>query len=170
MAQFSTKLPSNVGATSPVSGGNVGFSTILYEFLYVVTGTPAAVTAVPLGAVPAPCSFAGLSIALNTVSTGTITFTPVKIPVSAPGTPVNLCSTQAAIASTATGPVLYTNLVYNGATYTSPAATGVTAAVLASPPVQFAQGDQVGITTAGTFTSSAGLAVTIWVREDNGQY
>lgn len=174
MAQYPTRVPANVGSTSPTgSSGNVGYTSPLFHFSYYVTGLPAAVTAVPLGTSPVTGTVVGVSFSLNTPpSSSAITATPVKLPYDAAGTPVNLVSTAPAIASTATGPAITSTFNVNFQSNTlHSAATGVTDAILATgSAVQVRQGDVIGITTSGTFTASAGLCVDVWVREDNGTY
>lgn len=184
MAQYSTKIPANVGLTSPLAGGNSGFSETIHKFVYIVGGTPAAVTALPLGVMQFPGTVVGISAQLTTQpSSGSITVNPLKIPYD--GASVSVCSTNPAFASTLTttnGPAYTSVISQNGSSFSAhgtnatstaygSAVTGLTDAVLKTDGTcTLRQGDMIGITTSGTFTASANLMVTVYVREDNGVY
>ncbi len=177
MASYDTKVLANVGLASTNAGGNTGFEGVFEEFSFSqgtsVTSPPVALASFPIGVARVACRVVGIGVQLATPPTsGQINFEPVKIPCDGTGTPVDLCSTRPFIASTATGPAITTTFkamdAVAGPTIVHSSTTGITDAILAS--VTFNQGDVIAITTTGTFTSAAGLCVTVYLQEQNGAY
>lgn len=187
MAQFSTKIPANVGTGSPSAGGNQGFTQKYYPFTWTTTlsaasssGTPVALTAQPLGVAPCKCTYVGYSVynGAGTAGTATVTYSPLKIPFDT-GTGVALNSTDTLMGTTIVAyPAVCTSVNFDsqGQTTTrgsnaTTTTTGITAPVFKTDSsIQFRQGDIVALTTAGTFTGLTTSSVTIWLREDNGAY
>lgn len=184
MATFPTKLLANVGATSPNTGGNQGWTSPLYRFQLFETGTPVAMTAVPLGVVPCSLTVVGVDMGCKTKPDATqITWSPLKMPAASAGTNVALTSTDGVVASTATttnGPAYTYSYIWPGQSSATSGrgsngagtTTGVTQAVLSTTLAsrQTVVGDLIGMTTAGTFTGLVGQFITIWAQEMNGTY
>jgi hypothetical protein len=165
------KIPANVNN----SGGNSGVYNPLFKFSYFVTGTPAAVTDVPIGVLPCAATYVGTSASLKTAgASGSITLSPKVFAVAASAAPVAMNSTDAAFASTAVttnGPASTQTINKDGvSTTTHTGTTGVTDAVLKtdSSVINRSAGDVVTLTTSGTFTSSVGLQVDVWFRDNSG--
>lgn len=180
MAQFPTRIPANVGAGSPSSGGNQGYTGQYFAYTYFVTGTPAAITAAPLGTAPCKCTFVGYSVynGAGTAGTATVTYSPGIIPYDT-GTHADVCSTNTLMGTTIVAyPAVCTSVNFDGQGQTTTrgsnattTTTGITAPVFKTgTAVQYRQGDIVSLTTAGTFTGLTTTAVTIWLRADNGAY
>ena len=180
MAQYPTKVLANVGQASPSSPGNQGYTGKYYIYNYWVTGTPAAVTTVPIGAAPCKCHYVGMSAALFAGQAGTTTITcdAIKIPYDT-GTPATVNTTAAAFGTTVVAfPANTQSINFDGAGVVkthgangSSAGTGATDAVaLTTSTINFRQGDLVAVTTSGTFTGATGLMVQIVLQEDNGAY
>lgn len=181
MANYPTKVPANVGLTSASSAGNSGYTGKYYQYTYFVSGTSAAVTKLPLGVAPTACKYVGCSFNYGTGTAGTLTVTatPVKIPYDAGTTTVALNTTDPILGTAVVAfPAMTSTLNFDGAgsvtthgSNNTTTATGITDAVLKTDStVQFRQGDHVGITTAGTFTGSGNLCITVWLQEWNGSY
>lgn len=181
MANYPTKVLANVGNQSASSAGNSGYSGKYYSFTYTVSGTSAAVTALPIGVAPTACKYVGCSFAYGagTAGTLTVTATPLKIPYDAGTTTVTLNTTAPVLGTGVVAFPAFTQTInFDGAgavttsgSNNTTTTTGITAAVLKTDStVQFRQGDLVGITTAGTFTGSGNLCITVWLQEWNGQY
>lgn len=180
MANYDTKIPANVGSLSASTGGNSGTTGKYYAFTYFVSGTSAAVTALPIGVAPTACRYVGCSFTYGagTAGTLTVTATPLKIPYDAGTTTVALNSTNPILGTGVVAFPAFTQTInFDGAgavttsgSNNTTTTTGITAAVLKTDStVQFRQGDNVGITTAGTFTGSGNLCITVWLKEQNGQ-
>lgn len=180
MPQYQTKIPANVGTASPSAGGNQGFTGKYYPFTYFVTGTPAAITAAPIGVAPCKCTYVGVSVynGAGTPSTSTVTYSPLKIPFDT-GVGVALNTTDTLMGATIVAyPAVCSSVNFDGAglvttrgSNATTTTTGITAPVLKTDSsIQFRQGDIVALTTVGTFTGLTTTAVTIWLREDNGAY
>lgn len=183
MAQYPTKLVSNVGNNSSITAGNPGTSYKYHVYTYTqsISGTDsAAVTGVPLGTAPCACTYVGMSayIATGTPSTSVVTYAALKMPrdaASAAGVALN--STNLSFGTTVVAyPALCfsANIEQAGQTTirgsnSTTTTTGVVAPVLnTDSSIQFRQGDIVGITSTGTFTGVRGVSVSIFLREDNG--
>lgn len=165
------KIPSNTSN----SAGNLGYTSPLFKYEYWVTGTPAAVTDVPLGTLPCNATYVGTSASIKTPgASASITISPKIFAIAADAAPVALNTTDAAFASTAVvtnGPASTMTIKKDGVSSTThTGTTGVTDAVLStsSSVINRSQGDVVTLTTSGTFTSSAGLAVEVWFRDNSG--
>ncbi len=180
MAQYPTKVLANTYPGAPSSDGYSGVSGKYYKYDYFVTGTAAAVTAVPLGVAPAKCHYVGCSTYMGSGTGGTlaVTVSPLLIPYDANGTTVALNSTNPVFGTpVATFPASTTTINFDGAGSVTThgqngtsTGTGITDAVLKTgSTVQFRQGDFVGLTTSGTFTGSGGFLVEVWLQEDQGQ-
>lgn len=177
MAVYDTKVLANVGNASANASGNSGFEGVFEEFSYSlgssVTSPPVALASFPIGVARVACRLVGVSVSLATPgSGGQINVEPVKVPCDGTGTPVDLCSTRPFITSAASGPAITSTFKsmdgVSGPTIVHSSTTGITDAVLAS--VTFNQGDTIALTTTGTFTSAAGLCVTVYLQEQNGAY
>jgi len=185
MAQFDTKVLANVGfdksGSGPsLAGGNQGYSGKYYTFDYWVTGTSAAVTAVPIGVAPCPCTYVGCSfvMAAGTAGTLSVTASPKILPYDT-GTAASLNTTDPAFGTTVVAFPAFTstnNFDGSGAktqhgSNSTTTATGITDAVLKTgSAVAFRQGDAVAITTSGTFTGSGGLLIQVVLKEQNGAF
>lgn len=185
MAQYPTKLVSNVGQGSSITAGNPGTSYKYHVFSYLqsISGSDsAAVTGIPIGVAPCACTYVGMSayITTGTPSTSVVTYSALKMPrdaASAAGVALN--STDLAFGTTVVAypaSCFSVNIEQAGQTTirgsnSTTTTTGITAPVLnTGTTVQFRQGDIVGVTSTGTFTGVRGVVVNIWLREDNGNY
>ncbi len=183
MAQYPTKVLSNVGLNSSVTAGNPGVSYKYHKFTYNynVAGTDsAAVTGQPLGTAPCACTYVGMTayITTGTPSTSVVTYGALKMPfdaASAAGVALNTTNLSFGTTVVAYPASCFSaNIEQAGQTTirgsnSTTTTTGIVAPVFATgSTIQFRQGDVVGITSTGTFTGVRGVNVDIWLREDNG--